>query len=185
MAWSETNGTIVAANIIPSSPQDKYPTHHANFGRGGYKTVANEEERLAIPIDRLTVGSVVRQHDTGIEWVVKTLPDSINSNYHTGKDCTWEAIKSGGLDEEALAALKGQPGGLAELDSEGKVPTSQSRSIIFRGTYVDETTFNSNNGVAHVKMTNAIYIDNATGRMYSWSEDQQKFLRDTIYWQDI
>lgn len=182
MGWSENSGTRVVSNIIPNG---NFPSHHAIFGRGGYKTVANEAERFAIPIDRLTIGSVVRQHDTGIEWVVTKLPDNINSDYHTGKDCTWEAIKSGGLDTEALEALKGQPGGIAGLDQEGKIPVNQSRSIVFRGTYIDESTFNSNSGVAHVKMVNAIYIDNATGRMYSWSEDQQKFLRDTIYWQDI
>ena len=122
MAWSETSGAVVGANIIPSSPMDKYPTHHAIFGRGGYKTVANEVERLAIPVDRLTIGSVVRQHDNGIEYVVTKLPDVINSDIHTGKDCTWEQIKSGGLDEEALKEK--YPNGIAELGTDGLVKES-------------------------------------------------------------
>ena len=186
-AWSETNGTKVVANIIPTSTNDLYPTHIDKFGRGGYKAVTSIAERDAIKISRLCLGAEVRvtlADGTSTVYYVSKMPDSIVDTM-TGKDCEWTAVESGGLDEDALVALKGQPGGLAELDSEGKVPVSQSRSIIFRGTYIDESTFNSNSGVAHVKMANAIYIDNATGRMYSWSEDQQKFLRDTIYWQDI
>ena len=171
MAWSENSGTKVTANIYPIG---KFPTHHAIFGRGGYKTVANESERLAIPIDRLTVGSIVRQHDTGEEWVVKALPQgTIDSDVHTGKDCTWEVVKKGGIDENQLSSL-------AKLDQDGKVLESQSRAIIYRGNYVDETTFNSEANIPHNKSLNAIYIDNRNGKMYTWTGD--KFVRDALYW---
>lgn len=176
MAWSETQGVKVPANIIPSSPYDTYPTHHANFGRGGYKTVATLTDKDSIPVDRLTIGSVVRVHADGIEYVITNIP----SNAQTGKDCTWEPIKSGGFDEEALEALKGKPNGLAELDSDGLVPEKQSRAIIYRGEYVNETTFNSAAGSPHNKSLNAIYIDDRNGKMYTWTGD--KFVRDALYW---
>ena len=184
-AWSETSGTKVVANIIPTSLNDLYPTHHDIFGRGGYKAVSSIEERDAIKISRLKLGAEVRvtlSDGTSTVYYVSKMPDSI-SDTMTGKDCEWTEVKSGGFDEEALAALKGQPNGLAGLDEEGKVPESQTRTIIFRGTYVNETTFNSVNGVPHVGRENAIYIDNANGKMYSFTGG--KFVRDSIYWNVI
>lgn len=184
MAWSETKGTIVTSNIIPTNAEyDTYPTHHANFGRGGYKTVSSLEERDKIPVDRLTLGTEVRvtlSDGTSTVYYVSKLPATITDS-STGADCEWTEVKSGGLDD--LATLKGQPNGLAELDSSGQVPEAQSRAIIYRGTYVDETTFNSASGSPHVKKENAIYIDSTTGRMYSYTNGI--FTRDTIYWEEV
>lgn len=173
MAWSENSGTKLVANIYPTG---KFPTHHAIFGRGGYKTVANEAERLAIPLDRLTVGSIVRQHDTGIEWVVTSIPSSYDSDTATGENCTWEPIKQGGFsEEETLNALKGK----ADLDTDGKVKEDQSRALIYKGVYVNETTFNSASGQSFSPRENAIYISN-DGKIYTWNGD--KFVRDALYW---
>lgn len=185
MAWSETSGVKVPANIIPTSTSDTYPTHHANFGRGGYKTVNSLEERNNIPIDRLTLGTEVRvtlADGTSTVYYISKMPDTINNN-STGKDCEWTLVEAGGLDEEALDALKGKPGGLAELDADGKVPEKQSRSVIFRGYYVDELLFNSLSGQPHAYIENAIYIDSKTGHMYSYTGG--KFVRDALYWQDV
>lgn len=170
MAWSENSGTKVTANIYPIG---KFPTHHAIFGRGGYKTVATLADRDAIPLDRLTVGSIVRVHADGTEYVVNSIPSTYDSDTATGKDCTWEVVKKGGIDETQLSSL-------AKLDQDGKVLESQSRAIIYRGNYVDETTFNSEAGIPHNKSLNAIYIDNRNGKMYTWTGD--KFVRDALYW---
>lgn len=175
MAFDETKGTIVLDKIIPSSPQDTYPTHIANYGRGGYKTVSSIEERDAIPVDRLTIGCEVRVTDNEGSKVYYL--KSFNA-----RSPQWELV-TGGFDEEKLNALKGQPGGLAELDSEGKVPASQTRTIVFRGTFLNETTFNSVSGVPHAGIENAIYIDNRNGKIYSYTNG--KFVRDTVYWEEI
>lgn len=180
MAWSEISGTKVGANIYPIG---NFPSHHAIFGRGGYKTVANEAERLAIPIDRLTVGSVVRQHDTGEEWVVTALPQgTINSDYHTGKDCEWTVKDSiSTVDLSNKADL--------EQDEESgvkKVKTSQSRAIIYRGSYnVAEDAFYSTltPDKKYVKRNNAIYIDDVSGDIYICKDN--KFMKNTIYWQKV
>ena len=123
MAWSETAGTKVVSNIYPIG---KYPTHIDTLGRGGLKTVTSIAERDAIPIDRLTLGTEVRVTSDGVSTVyyLSKLPDRIDSDTTTGADCEWTEVKGGGLDEEALAAIKGKPGGLAELDSTGKIPES-------------------------------------------------------------
>lgn len=166
MAWSETSGTIVVANIIPSSPRDTYPTHHANFGRGGYKTVSSIEERNLIPVDRLTVGTEVRVTDatSSIVYYVSSIP----TNAINGADCTWVEAKSGGLDQEAIESIKGQPGGIASLDSEGKVPVEQSRAIIFRGYYVNESEFLDGNKTNKYPLVDCgLYVDNDTHFVYT------------------
>lgn len=183
MAWSETSGTPLGGNIYPMG---KFPTHHAIFGRGGYKTVANESERLAIPIDRLTVGSIVRQHDTGVEWVVTALPQgTIDSDTHTGKDCEWDQIKKGELDLEELNSLKGKPNGLASLNSDGLVPDDQIKQIIFRGKLISDTVFQHPTIEDKIfpQLDNAIYIDQ-DGKMYTWTNGKY-ITKDGIYWQEV
>lgn len=186
MAWSETNGVKVPANIIPTSTSDTYPTHHANFGRGGYKTVSSLEERDNIPVDRLTLGTEVRvtlSDGTSTVYYVSKMPETINNNSR-GKDCEWTIVEAGGLDQDALDAIKGKPGGLAELDTDGQVPVSQSRAIIFRGYYVDELVFNRVSGTPYdIYREDALYIDNNTGRIYTYTGG--KFTRDALYWQDV
>ena len=183
MAWSETAGTKVVSNIYAIG---KYPTHIDTLGRGGLKTVTSISERDAIPIDRLTLGTEVRvtlPDGTSTVYYLSKLPTTINSDTTTGKDCEWTEVKGGGLDEESLSSIKGQPLGLAELDADGKGPASQTRTIIFRGTYQDENTFNSLSGTPHVGVENALYIDNNNGKMYSYTNG--KFIRDTIYWEEV
>lgn len=184
MAWSETNGTIVVANIIPSSPQDTYPTHHANFGRGGYKTVSSIAERDAIPVDRLTVGTEVRvtlDDGTSTVYYVSSIPSTATK----GEDCIWILVEAGGLDEEALGALKGQPNGIAPLDEESKVPVNNSRAVVFKGYYINETTFlrNKEKQEIHPLVDHGLYVDNDTHFIYSCTSGI--LFRDTQYWHDI
>lgn len=184
-AWSETSGTKVVANIIPTSTNDLYPTHIDIFGRGGYKAVTSLAERDAIKISRLCLGAEVRVTTAGGSTVyyVSKMPDSISDNM-TGADCEWTEVKGGGLDEDALASLKGQPNGLAELDNEGLVPESQSRSLIFRGKLTNDTTFESSAGRTYPNLDSALYIDSENGYMYIWLKD--KYVRkDTMYWIEI
>ena len=108
-AWSETSGTKVVANIIPTSTNDLYPTHIDIFGRGGYKAVTSIAERDAIKISRLCLGAEVRvtlADGNSTVYYVSKMPDVIVDTM-TGADCEWTAVESGGLDEDALASLKG------------------------------------------------------------------------------
>lgn len=50
-------GTIrLTGAIAPNDSQDRYPTHFAKYGKGGYYSVANLAERDAIPPERLEDG---------------------------------------------------------------------------------------------------------------------------------
>lgn len=162
MAYDESKGTQVVSHIIPTG---NFPTHIANFGRGGYKTVSSIEERNTIPVNRLTTGSIVYVADTDTEYRATVNGDLVS----------WQEVKNG-IDEDTLTSV-------AKLGSDGKVLESQSRAIIFRGYYVDETTFNSSTNSPHARLENAIYIDNNNGKIYSWSGE--KFQRDSIYWNEI
>ena len=55
---TKITGTNVSAPIAPNDTADTYPTHHARYGKGGWRTVATIAERDAIPADRLEPGSV-------------------------------------------------------------------------------------------------------------------------------
>ena len=76
-----------------------------------------------------------------------------------------------GLGSAAYAA-KGAANGVAELDSTGKVPSSQLPSYVddvVEGTYVSTTSFKDTSGTAITGETGKIYVDTATNKTYRWS----------------
>ena len=56
---ADIKGTNVAAPIVPYTSDDIYATHEAKYGKGGYRTVQNIEERDSIPGARLEEGMLV------------------------------------------------------------------------------------------------------------------------------
>lgn len=90
---AELKGTNVAAGIVPFTSEDKYATHDAQYGKGGFRSVATIAERDAIPIDRKTEGMVVRvqadkkhyvwESNAWTEWLPKgnvTVDTALNIN---------------------------------------------------------------------------------------------------------
>lgn len=61
-------GTNVLAPIVPFDTTDAHATHHALYGLGGYRTVANNGERDAIPALRREVGMLVWVAETQKAW---------------------------------------------------------------------------------------------------------------------
>lgn len=55
----EEKGIRLIAPIIPSSPESTIPTHYAEYGKGGWRTVASLGQRDAIPEERRELGMVV------------------------------------------------------------------------------------------------------------------------------
>ena len=56
---AQLRGTNVASPIVPFADSDRFPTHYAKFGHGGYRSVANISERDSIPEERLEDGMLV------------------------------------------------------------------------------------------------------------------------------
>ena len=52
-------GTNVAAPLVPFTAADTYATHHAKYGKGGYRSVSNISERNGIPELRREEGMLV------------------------------------------------------------------------------------------------------------------------------
>lgn len=68
--------------------------------------------------------------------------------------------------------LKGAASGLAELDSSGKVPSSQLPSYVddtIEGTYVSTTSFKNTSDTVITGETGKIYVDTTTNKTYRWS----------------
>jgi hypothetical protein len=63
-------GTNVVAAIVPFTENDKYPTHDAKYGKGGYRAVTNVTARNNIPPDRRSIGMAVRTTDDNIVWIL-------------------------------------------------------------------------------------------------------------------
>jgi hypothetical protein len=88
------SGTIVASRIVPSDSLDAYATHDADYGRGGYRSVADITERDAIPDPRRKVGMKV--------WV-----NSESKEYQLIADITngsWVEV-TGGSGSSTIASL--------------------------------------------------------------------------------
>lgn len=90
---TELKGTNVAAPVVPFTSDDKYATHDAAYGKGGFRSVATIAERDAIPADRKTEGMVVRvqvekkhyvwESNAWAEWLPKgnvTVDTALNVN---------------------------------------------------------------------------------------------------------
>lgn len=67
---AELKGTQVAAIVVPFTDADKYATHDAEYGKGGFRSVSTIEDRNAIPVERKTEGMIVRVTANGLnyEW---------------------------------------------------------------------------------------------------------------------
>ena len=66
----ELKGTQVAAIVVPFTDADKYATHDAEYGKGGFRSVSTIADRDAIPVERKTEGMIVRVTANGLnyEW---------------------------------------------------------------------------------------------------------------------
>lgn len=67
---AELKGTQVAAIVVPFTDADKYATHDAEYGKGGFRSVSTIDDRDAIPVERKTEGMIVRVTANGLnyEW---------------------------------------------------------------------------------------------------------------------
>lgn len=91
---SALKGTNVASTIVPFTTDDMYATHDSLYGKGGYKEVATEQERDAIPETRLKEGTKVYVSATQKEY-----------RYVGGEWKTIDVSSGGGTTVDALNDL--------------------------------------------------------------------------------
>jgi hypothetical protein len=64
------DGTQIIAPVVPPDTTSTHPSHVDEYGKGGYRAVANATDRDAIPAARRSVGMLVRLNDTGVGYVL-------------------------------------------------------------------------------------------------------------------
>ena len=104
-------GTNLAAGIVPFTEADTFPTHSAEYGRGGWRSVPTIEDRAAIPAARAEVGMVV--------YVVE---DSIAYVYIGGEmndENSWRELSNdiGAVKQTNVLSYKGEKASYTELNS--------------------------------------------------------------------
>lgn len=55
---ADISGTNLVAPVVPFTTDDSYPTHMAQYGKGGWRSVQTKAELATIPSQRLEVGMV-------------------------------------------------------------------------------------------------------------------------------
>lgn len=112
---------------------------------------------------------------------ITDLPDWVKS----GNKPTYTASEVGAAEKNHThtaedvgaipATAKGANGGVAELDSNGKIPSEQLPSYVddvIEGTLINNTTFNGADGKAVTPEKGKIYLDTTTNKQYRWSGSQ-------------
>ena len=131
---AKINGTNITAPVAPFTTDDIYPTHYAEYGKGGYRTVETVDDLNNIPAERKEEGMLV---------YVK----SDSKIYKLKSDNTWEELSTGcseytageniTIDNNSINAFK-------DIISINKV--LEAKTLIFEGNkYKYPNTLNLGN----------------------------------------
>lgn len=92
---SDLFGTNIIAPIVPFSSNDGFPTHLAQYGKGGSRTVQTISERNNISKDRLEIGMQVFVIETSKRYMLSSLTDTItNLNWKEDGSTTSSGVQS-------------------------------------------------------------------------------------------
>lgn len=77
MPENNLKGTTLYSAIVPTNTSDVYPTHHAIYGKGGFRSVQTKAERDQIPVERLEVGAKVLVCEEEETYFVRSIDDGV------------------------------------------------------------------------------------------------------------
>lgn len=120
----ELKGTNIYAPIVPGTDEDKYPTHHSIYGKGGFKCVRSTAERDAIPVDRLEVPTLCYVFDDDL--------------FYVWDGSLWNIKEMGGVDE----GLQRNVRIVNNLDSKN-VSASKGEPCLLKFTFVSQERYSS------------------------------------------
>lgn len=78
-------GVNLPGPAVPNTEEDRFPSHFARYGKGGWRTVADKSERDNIPFERLELHMIVSTID-GKKWELTSLPaegEELGDNHWT------------------------------------------------------------------------------------------------------
>lgn len=102
------SGTILASRIVPSDSADAYATHDADYGRGGYRSVADIAERDAITEPRRKLGMKVFVNSEQKEYQLIGGIENINWTEVASGSGSGASTLSGLTDTEIATPVNGQ-----------------------------------------------------------------------------
>ena len=121
-------GTRVIQPIVPNDSVDTYPTHHEQYGLGGYRSVESIGERDLIPIERQKLGMAVYVIPEHTVYVLIVVSDNLD-------DTCWLKFKEdagGSVIVSPITPVNPKEGMLWLNSTNGKIYVySQSRWEIF------------------------------------------------------
>jgi hypothetical protein len=105
----------IISDLVPIN-NGSFPTHHAEYGKGGWISVASQSELASISPLRLEAGMAARAVDTGITYVLQSdlvtwvadtsgggIPEApIDGNGYVRSDGAWQVV--GGFTDEGTYA---------------------------------------------------------------------------------
>lgn len=114
---AQLRGTNVASPILPFADTDRFPTHLAEYGKGGYRTVANLSDRDSIPTERQEEGMLV--------WVTS------NETLYQLRSGEWREFKVSGSGEGGSSG-EGQEGeGIQSFPSPSDIPSDYPGNFVY------------------------------------------------------
>ena len=121
----ELKGTIIYGPIYPPNTDQKYATHDADYGKGGYRSVNSIEERDNITYQRRSVGMEVRVLN-GEDAGVYTLKSFTGSTRLGVTSQEWEKVDSGSFSQEVTITGGPLSDEALEVFPSGKIPAGTS-----------------------------------------------------------
>lgn len=111
---SAIQGTHVAAPIVPGDTADIFPSHVDTYGRGGYRAVADDAARDAIPAPRRSAGMLI--------W-----HEADQAYYRLASDLTsWEAGPGGGGGGDFIPSAALDTDSTMAANSDSRVPSQKA-----------------------------------------------------------
>lgn len=136
-------------------------------------------------LDGITATTTELNYIDGVTSNIQTQLDGKSSNGHTHDDRYYtETEMDTKLNAKLNTSLKGSVNGLAELDENGKVPSSQLPSYVddvIEGYYYSSNFYTDS--VHTIKVTGEtgkIYIDLSTNKTYRWSGSAFVVISETL-----
>lgn len=136
-------------------------------------------------LDGITANTTELNYIDGVTSNIQTQLDGKSSNGHTHDDRYYtETEMDTKLNAKLNTSLKGSVNGLAELDENGKVPSSQLPSYVddvIEGYYYNSNFYtDSAHTIGVTGETGKIYIDLSTNKTYRWSGSAFVVISETL-----
>jgi hypothetical protein len=136
-------------------------------------------------LDGITATTIELNYTDGVTSNIQTQLDGKSTNGHTHDDRYYtETEIDTKLNAKLNTSLKGSVNGLAELDENGKVPSSQLPSYVddvIEGYYYSSNFYRDSSHTTEITgETGKIYIDLITNKTYRWSGSAFVVISETL-----